>query len=130
MYRIAITSGEPAGIGTDILLKAAMREQHAQLVALADIQLLKDRADLLGLDIELKQWAGNTPIVQHTPGSLWVSEVPLKSACTPGKLNSANAEYVLELLNQATAGVQDGTFAAMVTAPVQKSVINDSGVAF
>jgi 4-hydroxythreonine-4-phosphate dehydrogenase len=130
LYRIAITSGEPAGIGPDILLKAAMREQHAQLVALADIQLLKDRADLLGLDIELKHWTGNTPLVQHTPGSLWVSEVPLKSACTPGKLNSANAEYVLELLNQATAGVQDGTFAAMVTAPVQKSVINDSGVAF
>jgi len=130
LYRIAITSGEPAGIGPDILLKAALREQHAQLVALADIQLLRDRAEMLGLDIELKHWTENTPLVQHTPGSLWVLEIPLKSTCTPGKLDPANSEYVIELLSQATAGVENGTFAAMVTAPVQKSVINDSGLVF
>ncbi|MEQ9021308.1 MAG: 4-hydroxythreonine-4-phosphate dehydrogenase PdxA [Pseudomonadales bacterium] len=113
-----------------MLLKAAMREHHAQIVALADIQLLASRAKKLGLDIELKHWTENTPLVQHTPGSLWVSEIPLKTPCTAGKLDPANAKYVLELLSQATKGVQTGTFAAMVTAPVQKSVINDAGIAF
>lgn len=107
-----------------------MREHHAQLVALADIQLLADRAKKLDLDIELKHWTENTPLVQHNPGSLWVSEIPLKAPCTAGKLDPANAGYVLELLNQATEGVQTGTFAAMVTAPVQKSVINDAGFGF
>jgi len=107
-----------------------MREHRAQLVALADIRLLADRAKELGLNIELKHWTKNTPLVQHNPGSLWVSETPLKVPCTAGRLDPANAEYVLELLNRATEGVQGGSFAAMVTAPVQKSVINDAGFSF
>ncbi len=107
-----------------------MREHHVQLVALADIHLLETRAQELGLDIELKHWTENTPVVQHTPGSLWVSEVSLRTPCHAGELDSANAEYVVEMLDQATDGVQAGAFAAMVTAPVQKSVINEAGIAF
>lgn len=107
-----------------------MREHHVQLVALADIHLLETRAQELGLDIELKHWTENTPVVQHTPGSLWVSEVSLRTPCHAGELDSANAEYVVEMLDRATDGVQAGTFAAMVTAPVQKSVINEAGIAF
>lgn len=130
MYRIAVTTGEPAGIGPDILLKAAMSEQTPQLVALADLQLLSDRAKKLDLDIELKHWSPNTPVVQHRPGTLWVDEVSLKVRAKPGKLNPKNAQYVIDTLDRACDGVIEGVFAAMVTAPVQKSVINDAGIPF
>lgn len=130
MYRIAVTPGEPAGIGPDILLKAVMHEQPAQLVALADINLLRDRAKKLDLSIELKRWAPDTVIVHHKPGTLWVKEVPLRAKCSAGKLNPKNADYVIETLDCAINNVQQGIFAAMVTAPVQKSVINDAGIPF
>lgn len=130
MYRLAVTTGEPAGIGPDILLKAAMREQPVQLVGLADLALLSDRAKQLGLSIELKRWSADTVVVHHKPGTLWVDEIPLRTQCTAGRLNPKNAPYVLQTLNRAVEQVQAGTFAAMVTAPVQKSVINDAGIPF
>lgn len=130
MYRIAITTGEPAGIGPDILLQAAMHEQPAQLIALADIDLLRDRAKKLDLPIELKRWSPDTVVVHHKPGALWVKEIPLKVKCKAGSLNPKNAQYVIETLDCAVKEVQKGTFAAIVTAPVQKSVINDAGIPF
>jgi len=130
MYRIAVTAGEPAGIGPDILLKAAMHEQPAQLVALADLGLLRDRAKKLNLPIELKRWSPDTVVVHHKPGTLWVDELKLKVKCKAGSLNTKNAQYVINTLNRAVEEVQKGTFAAMVTAPVQKSVINDAGIKF
>ena len=130
MYRIAVTTGEPAGIGPDILLKAAMHEQPAQLIALADLQLLRERAETLHLPIELKRWSEDTVVVHHKPGRLWVDESRLKTVCKPGTLDPQNAAYVIETLDKAVDAVQRGTFAAMVTAPVQKSVINDAGIKF
>ena len=130
MHRIAVTAGEPAGIGPDILLQAAMHEQPAQLVALADLDLLRDRAGRLGLPVELKRWSPDTVVAHHRPGALWVDETKLKARCRAGKLNPKNAEYVLETLDRAVDEVRKNTFAAMVTAPVQKSVINDAGIKF
>ena len=128
--RIAITAGEPAGIGPDIVLLAAQRAWDAELVAIADPLLLQQRAQLLGLPIELMPLApGGEPAV-HRPGTLNVETVPLTSPAVAGKLDTANAPYVLATLQQAVDGCLAGTYQAMVTAPVQKSVINDAGIPF
>lgn len=107
-----------------------MHEQPAQLVALADMDLLRDRAKKLGLPVELKRWSPDTVVVHHKPGTLWVDEIKLRSKCKAGLLNPKNAQYVLNTLDRAVEEVQKDTFAAMVTAPVQKSVINDAGIKF
>lgn len=127
---IAITTGEPAGIGPDILLMAAMQPQPLALVAIADRNLLAARALSLNLDICLLDAAEsgmNTP----TPGgTLAVRHCPLRAAVAPGRLNPENAAYVLETLDIAIAGCKTGEYAAMVTGPIQKSVINDAGIHF
>ncbi len=128
--RIAITAGEPAGIGPDIVLAAARREWRAELVAVADPQLLAERAELLGLAVELRPAdLERTPQV-HKPGALPVLPVSLGSVSQPGVLNTANASYVLQTLQRAVDGCCSRQFSAMVTAPVQKSVINDAGIPF
>ena len=127
---IAITAGEPAGIGPDILLATACRDWPAELVAVADPALLAQRADALGLAVRLELIDASAPPAPHRAGSLRVLAVPLASPCRPGVLDTANAPYVLATLRAALAGCRDGRFAAMVTAPVQKSVINDAGIPF
>jgi 4-hydroxythreonine-4-phosphate dehydrogenase len=111
---IAITSGEPAGIGPDICLALADRQFPARIVVLGDRDLLADRARQLGCDI----------------GTLDIRHVPLKKSAVAGRLDAANARYVLDLLDAALAGCRAGEFAAMVTAPVHKGVINDAGIPF
>jgi len=128
--RIAITVGEPAGIGPDIVLAAAALSWDAELVAVGDPELLAGRAARLGLSVELCEAAlANSPRA-HRPGTLAVLPVELASACRPGQLDPANARYVLQTLQRAVDGCLAGEFAAMVTAPVQKSVINDAGIPF
>jgi 4-hydroxythreonine-4-phosphate dehydrogenase len=126
--RIALTSGEPAGVGPELCLALARRELPCELVCLADRHLLEERARLLGLSIELRKYDG-TP-GRHEPGSLTVEHHPLAAPSTPGRLETANARYVLDLLDRATDGASTGEFAAIVTAPVHKGVINDAGVPF
>ena len=132
--RIAITTGEPAGIGPDITLAAIMQPWDAELVAIGDIELLKARAARLGLAVRLTPFPGDRqddgPARPHQPGCLPVLQVPLAAAVQPGVLNTANAAYVLATLQQAVDGCMQGRFQAMVTAPVQKSVINDAGIPF
>ena len=128
--RIAITSGEPAGIGPDILLQAAGSEFPAELVAIADARLLAERAQSLGLKIKLTEFQPGSPPSPHVAGSLPVLDTPLASRCTPGQLTTANAPYVIETLQRAVDGCLAGTFQAMVTPPVQKSVINEAGIPF
>lgn len=128
--RIAITPGEPAGIGPDIVLAAAQSNWPAELVALADPQLLQQRAAMLGLPIELHTADMSRPAKPHTPGTLKVVPIALGEPCQPGELNTANASYVLETLRQAVDGCINQSFSAMVTAPVQKSIINDAGIPF
>lgn len=135
--RIAITAGEPAGIGPDIVAMIAQSEWAAELVVIADPELLRDRARLLGLPLGLQVVdlaAPPRPLPAGTVGVLPAAgdlRAPrLAVAVQPGVLNVANAPYVVETLQRAVDGCLGGQFQAMVTAPVQKSVINDAGIPF
>jgi len=128
--RIAITAGEPAGIGPDIVLQAAQREWHAELVVFADPVLMRQRAQALQLPIELRTWQQAAPPQPHLPGTLNIHPVPLAVPTVPGVLDPANAGYVIATLRQALRACLDRTCQALVTGPVQKSVINDAGIPF
>jgi 4-hydroxythreonine-4-phosphate dehydrogenase len=128
--RIAVTAGEPAGIGPDIVLMAAQRAWDAQLVVIADPVLLQQRAAVLGLPIELQPLEPDAPATPHKPGVLKFEQTTLAATVLAGKLEPANAAYVLQTLQRAVDGCTAGIYQAMVTAPVQKSVINDAGISF
>ncbi|MEQ8516613.1 MAG: 4-hydroxythreonine-4-phosphate dehydrogenase PdxA, partial [Chromatocurvus sp.] len=129
--RIAVTAGEPAGIGPDILLMAAMQPQSVPLVAIADRDLLASRARDLNLDIHLFEAPDpDTAQASARPGALAVRHCPLKTPVRAGRLHPSNSPYVLETLDIAIAGCVSGEYAAMVTCPVQKSIINDAGIPF
>jgi 4-hydroxythreonine-4-phosphate dehydrogenase len=122
---LAITAGEPAGIGPDLCLQLARHE--LPLVVVADKALLQQRATQLGLDVPLHEY---TPTMPQAPGSLSVLHIPLQSPAQAGKLDPNNAPYVLETLRRGVQGCLAGEFSGMVTAPVHKGVINDAGVPF
>jgi len=128
--RIAITGGEPAGIGPDVILQASSKDYPAQLIAIADLALLQERSLALGLDIELIKYDPAKPPTAHRAGTLAVQSTPLHSLCAAGQLNAKNAPYVIETLQLAVDGCLEKRFDAMVTPPVQKSVINDAGIPF
>ncbi|MGH8119712.1 MAG: 4-hydroxythreonine-4-phosphate dehydrogenase PdxA [Gammaproteobacteria bacterium] len=128
--RIALTSGEPAGIGPDIVIQAAQQSFPAELVVIADPELLAQRAKLLRLPLALSHYTPATPPQQHVPGTLKIIPVATGRECTPGRPDPATAGYVLDTLRIACRGCLQREFAAMVTAPVQKSVINDAGHPF
>ena len=127
--RLAVTSGEPAGIGPDLCLMLAEQQFPAQLVVYADPELLAQRAEILGINVNLVQFdpLDRTPAPR---GTLLVAPARLVSPVTAGTVNPDNSAYVLDILTQATRGCMNGTFDAMVTAPVHKEVINNAGVAF
>ncbi|MEO8016548.1 MAG: 4-hydroxythreonine-4-phosphate dehydrogenase PdxA [Pseudomonadota bacterium] len=126
---VAVTAGEPAGIGPDLCLALASFALPLPLVIVGSRALLAERAGLLGLKVELHDYLpGGAPAQQQ--GQLTVLDIPLAAPCIAGRLDTANARHVLELLDRATDGAANGEFSAMVTAPVQKSVINDAGVPF
>jgi 4-hydroxythreonine-4-phosphate dehydrogenase len=127
--RIIVTSGEPAGIGPDLCIAIAQRAWSCELVFAGDEQLFAARARTLGAQLDISQWNPHSPRA-HQAGTLPVLHVPTAAAPVAGKLDVANARYVLNLLDAAIDGCARGTFAAVVTAPVQKSVIADSGVPF
>jgi len=127
--RIAVTAGDPAGIGPDILLALAGREWPAQLVLLADRDLLTQRASLLGLDSSFEDYDPHRP-ASPTRGGLCVLHQPLTRPTTPGSPDPGNAEAILGWLRRAATGCLQGEFTAMVTAPVSKAVIADSGTPF
>lgn len=127
----ALTPGEPAGIGPDLCLLLSREAQPHPLVAIANRKMLAERASLLGLDIQLLEVApGNWPKQPAPAGTLYIWDTPLGAPVEPGRLNSANAAYVLETLTRAGTGCLNGDFAGMITAPVHKGVINEGGVAF
>jgi 4-hydroxythreonine-4-phosphate dehydrogenase len=124
---IAVTSGEPSGIGPDICLAQAHRGLRCRAVILADRELLVARAAQLGLGVRMREFDP-----AHIPAAdeLEVLHMPLAAPVTPGRLDPANSAYVLAMLDRAAAGCMDASFAAMVTAPVHKGVINDAGIPF
>lgn len=142
---IAVTSGEPAGIGPEICLRLAAFSGEARVVILGDRDLLAERARLLGMNVVLRDFCpknavdrslsrseagGAAPDASLGCGVLDVLHIPLAVPAKPGQLNAANGAYVLALLDRALAACQSGEFSAMVTAPVHKGVINEAGVHF
>jgi len=126
---LALTAGEPAGIGPDLCLGLARAPRAHALVCLADRELLRARAGQLGLAVDLIDYRpGAAPEV--AAGRLSVLHLPLSVAAVAGRLDARNAGHVLALIDRAVDGCRAGEFAAMVTAPVQKSVINDAGTPF
>jgi 4-hydroxythreonine-4-phosphate dehydrogenase len=130
--RIALTSGEPAGIGPELCLALAARELPCQLVCFGDRALLEERARALHLAVRLPSYepASGRARVAHLPGELAVAHLPLAASSVAGRPDPANARYVLALLDRAVDGTLAGEFDALVTAPVHKGVINDAGIAF
>ena len=128
--RLAITAGEPAGIGPDLCLMLAQQPASCERVVVADPQLLEQRAAQLGLRVELQPFDPDALPAAQAAGQLSVLPVSLAAECRPGELNRANAAYVLDTLRLAGAGALNGTFDAIVTAPVHKGIINDAGVPF
>jgi 4-hydroxythreonine-4-phosphate dehydrogenase len=126
---LALTSGEPAGIGPDLCLAAATRARSWPLVCLADHAMLEQRSQLLGLDVRLEDWSVGQA-VETAAGTLSVLHQPLAAACIPGRLDRANGAAVLGLIDRAVDGCLAGTFSACVTAPVQKSLIIEAGFDF
>jgi 4-hydroxythreonine-4-phosphate dehydrogenase len=128
--RLAITPGEPAGIGPDLCVLLAQRAHNAELIAVADPDLLRERARQLGVALEIVPFDPERPAQTQSPGRLAVLEVPLHAPVTAGRLDAANAPYVLACLDAAVDGCRTGHFDALVTGPVHKGIINDAGVPF
>ncbi|KAB7622917.1 4-hydroxythreonine-4-phosphate dehydrogenase PdxA [Alkalilimnicola sp. S0819] len=132
--RIALTAGEPAGVGPELCVQIAQQARGAELAAelavIADPQLLRQRAAALGLNIRLREIRPGEPPRPCEAGELGVIPVPLARPCKAGTLDTANAPYVLESLRLAADGALRGMFQAIVTAPVHKGVINDAGIPF
>jgi 4-hydroxythreonine-4-phosphate dehydrogenase len=130
--RIALTAGEPAGIGPDLLAVIAQQAHTAQLIAVADPALLRSRAAQLGPALQLLPWRPGTPATPTPAGSLWydASVPPPPLIPKAGRLEPRNAAYVIDTLARACDGCRAGHFDAIVTAPVHKGVINDAGIPF
>ncbi len=128
---IAVTSGEPAGIGPEICLRLAGQAGAADVVVLGDKRLLAARAAQLGLAVELFDYCPGQAVDRpQAANSLAVLDIPLAAPAVASQLDAANGPYVLAILDRALAGCQSGEFAAMATAPVHKGVINAAGVHF
>jgi 4-hydroxythreonine-4-phosphate dehydrogenase len=127
---IVASTGEPAGIGPDICLALAERKINARLALLGDPSLLADRARALGARVTLRECATVAQVGPHLIGSVQVLPVPLHAPVVAGRLDVANAPYVLDLLRCGAALCSSHAAQALVTAPVQKSVITQSGFAF
>ena len=128
--RIALTSGEPAGVGPELCLALALRELPCELICLGDRALLAERARQLNLALSLSAYDAARARARHLPGRLAVAHQPLAVPSIVGRADPANARYVLALLDRAIDGARGGEFDAIVTAPVHKGVINDAGIDF
>ena len=128
--RIAITPGEPAGIGPELTLKLAQHSLDYEIVVIANQQMLLEQAEHLGLKVELEAFNKNNNNNIHHPGKLKIIDVDMPQLAEFGKLNITNAGYVLETLHTAIELVQNNTLQAITTAPVHKSILNDAGNTF
>ena len=121
---LAVTPGEPAGIGPDLCALLAMEDLPARIVFVADREMLRERAELLGLPFD---------IPDYVPGISAIFSIehhPLPSKAIPGKPDASNSRAVLETLERAVAGCLNREFDALVTAPIHKGIINAAGIAF
>ena len=123
---LALTPGEPSGVGPDLLIQLIQQPQGQELVAFADPDLLVQRAAQLGLPLSLIE-PSQQPLAA---GELAIVPVPMAVPAVAGQLEQRNAQYVLDCLDQAIDACQTNSCQALVTGPVQKSVINDAGIPF
>ncbi len=128
-FELCVTSGEPSGIGPDLIVQLAQQQHSFKYVVIADPDLLQQRATQLNLPLKIITYDQS---LQQTPqkSEVYVLPVKLSAPCIAGKLNTNNAEYVLETLSLASQLCLEKKFLAVITAPIHKAVINDSGVAF
>ncbi|MDF1831732.1 MAG: 4-hydroxythreonine-4-phosphate dehydrogenase PdxA [Porticoccaceae bacterium] len=126
--RLAVTPGEPAGIGPDLLIQLIQEGCPHELVAIADPQMLQDRARQLGLELSLRPIEGSPrPLA---PAELAIEPCPLAVIAQPGQANRHNASATIQSLDKAIAGCLDKTYSALITGPINKAVINDAGIPF
>jgi 4-hydroxythreonine-4-phosphate dehydrogenase len=127
--RLALTPGEPAGIGPDLVVLLAEQQWDAQIVVFADASMLKTRAEALGKKIEIIPYLKGMNYVQ-APGQIIVNHVPCEKVPIAGELDSENGHYVVDTLRLACEANMQGDFDAVVTGPVHKGIINKAGVSF
>lgn len=127
---IAVTPGEPAGIGPDLIITLAQQGWDAPLVVIADPDLLMARAQQLGLPLVITPYIKGEALQALPPGHLAVLPIALATPAKAGQLAPANAPYVITTLQRATEGCLQREFAALVTGPIHKGVINDAGIPF
>jgi 4-hydroxythreonine-4-phosphate dehydrogenase len=127
--RLAVTAGEPAGVGPELVARLAASDLRADLIAVTDRDLLRRAAAICGLDLDITDDDGS-PLAARPPGSVRVRHVPLAAAERFGQPDPRNARHVLDLLAVAADGCLAGEFDAVVTGPVQKSSINEGGIPF
>ena len=123
---VALTPGEPAGIGPDLCLQLIQAPHEFALVLIADPTLLQQRAQQLGLPFTYTEWRGQ----QEPKNGVYLLPIATDQPVTPGQLDPRNARYVHQTLNRAVEGCLRGEFAALVTGPVHKGVLNDAGIPF
>lgn len=128
--RIAITPGEPAGIGPELMLALAEQDWPMELVVIADPALIQSRAKALGKPLTLLPYQPEQAPTPQRAGTLTIEPIKLAVPAEAGVLNEANGLYVLETLKRASEGNMNGEFAAVVTGPVHKGIINKAGVSF
>ena len=128
--RIAITPGEPAGIGPDLVIKLAQKIWPVQLVAVVDKTIIEQRAKELNEQVNLLPFDAKQEATPAPAGSLYYLQIDKGDEVVAGQLNEANGQYVLDTLRVASEKNMDGTFAAVVTGPVHKGIINRAGIAF
>lgn len=128
--RIALTAGEPAGIGPDLVAAIAARDWPAEIVTIGDPQLLAERARALGIPLQIEPYRREAAASRARAGHLRVDPVPLQVPSRAGHPDPGNAAFVVETLRRAALGCLDGEFAALVTAPVHKGLINEAGIPF
>ncbi len=129
LARLAVTAGEPAGVGAELLIRLAATPLAATLVAVTDRHLLQRAAARCNAKIELIDDDGSHEDLRH-PGTLRVRHTPLTVDEVPGRPDARNAMHVLATLTEAADGCLSGRYNAVVTAPLQKSSINDAGIRF
>ena len=128
--RLAITSGEPAGIGPDICVLLSQLDIAADITIIGDIEVLTNRAQQLGIALNIEPYQITQTAQQHIKNQLKVLHIPTAAVVKAGTLNPANSQYVINILTCALDGTLSNAFDAMVTAPVHKGVINDAGITF
>ncbi len=128
--RIAITAGEPAGIGPDLCVLLAHQPLNAEVVMIADANMLQERAKALNVAIQIQDYSEKLHTAHLGNGVITVLHQAISQPAVAGQLDASNSQYVLQTLKAAALGCVNQEFDAMITAPVHKGIINDAGIAF